>query len=136
MPTITGTAQDITQGFFAGSIKFENLEVPVADGSRTTCSIVTEVQPNSSTGVFSVLLAPGRTRVTVSGKSKTFTVPTGSSSYNLADLLGATSSTSYPTAGDVDPTFTPTVSTQLYWNRVGRKLWIWDDGEWTQLLGL
>lgn len=89
MPTITGTAQDVTRNLYNGSIRFENLSIPAADGTRVTFSSAVDILPDSSTGAFpsDFELAPGRYRVSASGKSNTFIVPTGGATYPLADLL-------------------------------------------------
>ena len=97
MPTINGSAQDVVREDFAGLLVFENTSVPCADGDRVTVSAITEVNLlEEDDGEFSISLAPGVYKLTVAGRTRKFTVPSGSATYSLADLLAAASETPLP----------------------------------------
>jgi len=93
MPTITGTVKDEAENLYIGAVQFENLDAPVSGGSFVVGPALTEV-PTDSNGSLPAgfRLAPGRTRIIINGrKSKTFTVPTGSGTYDLSTLMAAAS---------------------------------------------
>ena len=93
MPTITGTVQDERENLYEGPITFENLDAPCAGVSRLTGPGLTDVNTGSDgTLPAGFKLAPGRTKITVNGKSRTFVVPNGAGTYDLNSLLASAAS--------------------------------------------
>lgn len=89
MPTVTGTVRDESEALYVGPVVFENLDSPHSGGAFVTGpakhAVITDSNGALPTGTH---LAPGRTRLIINGrKSKTFNIPEGSGTYDLATLM-------------------------------------------------
>lgn len=89
MPLITGTIQDEAEALYVGPVIFENLDSPCSGGSRVNGPAITAlITENDGAFPAGTRLAPGRTRLIINGKkSRTFNVPEGSGTYDLATLM-------------------------------------------------